>query len=190
VLKEIARQNPTMHGMGTTLTLAYSAGPELFVVHAGDSRAYLHRDGKLRRLTKDHTMAQLLIDAGMAEPDSDMAKKTKRVLTNAIGAGDLSVEVDFVQETLADGDRLLLCSDGLTDMVDEAEILRILEFNPNPKQAALGLVQAALDRGGRDNVTVIVARFRVESALQTSSGITEYLDPVLKDERHQRRLNR
>jgi protein phosphatase len=186
VLKEMARQNPQMTGMGTTLTLAYSTGPELFVLHAGDSRAYLHRDGKLLRLTKDHTMAQLLIDSGMAEPGSELARKTKRVLTNALGAGDLSVEVDFVQQTLADGDRVLLCTDGLTDLVDEAEILKLMEHNPKPKLAAAALVKAALDRGGRDNVTVVVGHYSIEPEERVASGLTEILMPVLKGESKKR----
>lgn len=188
VLKEMARQNPQMQGMGTTLTLAYSTGPELFVVHAGDSRAYLHRDGKLQRLTKDHTMAQLLIDSGMAEPGSDLAKRTKRVLTNCLGAGDLSVEVDFIQQDLADGDRLLLCTDGLTDLVDESQILRILESNPDSKNAALALIQAALDKGGRDNVTAVVARYSILPDDREATGLTEILMPVLKSEKKPRQL--
>jgi protein phosphatase len=183
VLKEMARQNPRMSGMGTTLTLAYSAGAELFVIHAGDSRAYLHRDGKLMRLTKDHTMAQLLIDHGITQAGSDLAKKTKRVLTSCLGASELSVSVDFVQQTLADGDRLLLCSDGLTDLVEEPEIERLLEQNPDCEQACATLVQAALDSGGKDNVTVLLARYTIVPMERVSTGLTEVLMPVLRGSR-------
>jgi serine/threonine protein phosphatase PrpC len=182
-LKEMARQNPRMAGMGTTLTLAFSIGTQVFIGHAGDSRAYLYRGGQLIRLTRDHTMAQLLIESGMAEPDSELARKTKRVLVNCLGASELSVDVDFLQQELQDGDRLLLCSDGLTDMVPDAEIARLLRSQPRPESACRALVEAALQAGGRDNITVVLGRYHISSPEEESTGLTSLLPTVLKKRR-------
>ena len=79
------RDNPRLAGMGTTLTLCYTTGPNLFTIHVGDSRAYLHRGGQLRRLTRDHNVGQVLIDAGQAEPDSPEVRRMRHVLTNCLG---------------------------------------------------------------------------------------------------------
>lgn len=179
-LKQMAGQNPRMAGMGTTLTLAYSTGPELFILHAGDSRAYLLRGTELTRLTRDHTMAQLLIDSGMAEPGSDLANKTKRVLINCLGASELGVDVDFIQYRLEQGDRIMLCSDGLTDMVDDASIARIMSDKCEPEAACEALVNAANQAGGKDNITVVVGRYSVDEEPGSPSGLTALL-PMIKD---------
>jgi serine/threonine protein phosphatase PrpC len=161
ILDEIGR-NPRLAGMGTTLTVAYTAGPELFVMHAGDSRAYLHRGGALIRLTRDHNLAQLLVDSGVAEPGSPEARRVRHVLTNVLGGPDAPVEVDVRRHTLADGDALLLCTDGLTDGLADDEIARALDDHPAPADACRALIDRALDRGGQDNVTVLIARYRFE----------------------------
>jgi protein phosphatase len=181
-LKQMASQNPRMAGMGTTLTLAYSTGPELFVMHAGDSRAYLLRGALLTRLTRDHTMAQLLIDSGMAEPGSELANKTKRVLINCLGASELGVDVDFIQHRLEHDDRILLCSDGLTDMIDDDEIGRLLLKNDDPNAACNALVEAAIAAGGKDNVTVVVGRYFVDPEPDSPTGLTALL-PTMKESR-------
>jgi protein phosphatase len=156
------RQYPRLAGMGTTLTVCYTIGPELFVMHAGDSRAYVHRAGALRRLTRDHTMGQALIDAGLAEPDSPDVMRVRHVLTNCLGGPELEVEVEFRHERMADGDRLLLCTDGLTDLVSDDEIVRVLDERPVLYEACRALVDLALERGGKDNVTVMVARYHFD----------------------------
>jgi protein phosphatase len=162
-LQSAAQAQPRLSGMGTTLTACYSTGPELFVLHAGDSRAYLYRDGSLRRLTRDHTLAQEMIDSGMAEPGSEVAKSIRHVLTNYVGGG--SVAVDVEHHRLAHGDRLLLCTDGLTDLVAEVEIAAVLEAHPRPDAACRALVDRALDCGGLDNITVVLADYTIpESA--------------------------
>jgi protein phosphatase len=122
------KAQPELFGMGTTLTVCYTTEPELFVLHAGDSRAYLYRGGALRRLTRDHTLAQKLIDAGIAEPESDVEMSQRQVLTNCVGGGEVKVDVEH--HRLADGDRLLLCTDGLTDLVSEGEIAALLDAHP------------------------------------------------------------
>ncbi len=156
------RESPQLAGMGTTLTICYSTGDQLFVMHAGDSRAYLHRDGALRRLTRDHNLAQVLVDAGKANPESWEARRVRHMLTNALGGKHAAVEVEIHHERLRDGDRLLLCSDGLNGMMSDEEIAAILNQNPASSDACSALMLDALHRGANDNVTVIVARYTIE----------------------------
>jgi protein phosphatase len=150
---------PRLNGMGTTLTIAYSSGPELFVMHAGDSRAYLVQDGELQRLTRDHTVSEKLIESGLAQPGSEEERKRRHILTSSLGTSDEVPEVDFVHVRLGTGNTLLLCTDGLTDMVDDATIGRVLAEAPDADSAAAELETLALKNGGRDNVTVVVARY-------------------------------
>ncbi len=158
-LRDIADERPRLRGMGTTLTVCYVTGPELFVIHAGDSRAYLYRDGQLRRLTRDHTLAQSMIDAGVAEEGSAEERQRRHILTNCIGGPDLGLEVDVEHHRLTTGDRLLLCTDGLTKHLEDGDIVEVLESHPVPEDACRVLVNQALERGGRDNVTVVLGRF-------------------------------
>jgi serine/threonine protein phosphatase PrpC len=159
-LHAAAAEQPRLHGMGTTLTICYTTGPELFVMHAGDSRAYrCTRHGTLERLTRDHTVAQALIDAGVASPGSPEVRRSRHALTNCLGGPSLGVEVDFSQHHLDDGDRLLLCTDGLTDMISDDEIQAALAAHPKPSDTCRALVDLALERGGKDNITVVVGRY-------------------------------
>lgn len=164
-LHEAVRQNPRMSGMGTTLTICYTTGPELFVMHAGDSRAYLIRDGDARQLTRDHNMAQVLVDAGAAIAGSAEAKRVRHVLTNCLGGQTGAVTVDVTQEKLQDGDRLLLCSDGLTDMISDKEIAAEITRHQAPSDACHALVELALERGGRDNITVLIAHYLFDNEI-------------------------
>jgi protein phosphatase len=157
-LQAMILEDPRLAGMGTTLTLCYTTGPNLFTIHVGDSRAYLHRGGYLRRLTRDHNRGQILIDEGQAAPDSPQVQRMRHVLTNVLG-GPGGVMADFGHYTLEDGDRLLLCTDGLHNMVKDEEIAEILDRPSSPAEATDTLVSLALERGGRDNVTVVVARY-------------------------------
>jgi protein phosphatase len=156
-LLERARAEPEVAGMGTTLTGAYTVGPEAFVGHVGDSRAYLYRAGTLTQLTRDHTLAQNCLDAGMRVP----CRSWYHVLTNCLGGSTEQLQVEFLHFCLTDGDQLLLCTDGLTDMVPNDEITGILAQGVHPQQAAQALVQKALERGGKDNVTIVLARYAV-----------------------------
>jgi len=148
-------------GMGTTLTAAYSVGFDLFIVHVGDSRAYLYRKGELRQLTKDHTVAQAMADAGMIAPEEVRHHKRRNALTNFLGGHSGKVKADIRWLRLADADRVLLCSDGLTEMVDDASIASILSRNDEPSEAARALLEESLAHGGKDNVTVVIARYHV-----------------------------
>jgi serine/threonine protein phosphatase PrpC len=153
-IREQSSSRPGLRNMGTTLSMAMSLADALIVAHVGDSRVYLFRAGELHRLTRDHTMGQRL-----ANRDPTAASRLRHVLTRNIGGWAPGCEPDVVQYRLADGDRLLLCTDGLTDMVDDAAITRELGRGTSSDEACRSLVQQALNSGGRDNVTVVVATY-------------------------------
>ena len=159
VIIDRGRQDATLRGMGSTLTAARSFGRHLLIVHVGDSRAYLFRAGRLQRLTRDHTYAQMLVNAGELLPCDVASSGVRHILTNALGGSDNHVEVDVDLLRVEDGDRLLLCSDGLTDLVDDDTIATTLTAARTSNDACAALVQLALDRGGRDNITAIVAGY-------------------------------
>jgi PPM family protein phosphatase len=155
---EQARREPRLRGMGTTLTMACSLGMDLLIVHVGDSPAYLSRGGTLHRLTRDHTVAQAMAGHGTIAM-RDIAPRYHHMLTHAIGIRDAGTEPDICRLHLCAGDRLLLCTDGLTDMADDAAIGAILQNHASSKDACQALVDLALERGGKDNVTVVVADY-------------------------------
>lgn len=145
---------------GTTLTIALSVWPELYVVHAGDSRCYLMRDGRLRRITRDHTVAQQMAEECLIEDHEVEHSPLNHVLVNAVGAGldDPEPEVHLVR--LTPEDTILLCTDGLTRHVSDEAIAEALASIGSPEVCARTLVRGALDAGGQDNVTAVVARYR------------------------------
>jgi serine/threonine protein phosphatase PrpC len=153
---------PEAKGMGTTLTGVYTVGPEVFIGHVGDSRAYLYHQGTLTQLTRDHTLAQAYLDMGLPV----LHRSWHHTLTNCLGAGNQELRVEFHHLHLNDGDQILLCSDGLTDMVSDEEIARILAGNAPPQETSQTLVDLALEHGGRDNVTVILAQYTTKVADQ------------------------
>jgi PPM family protein phosphatase len=159
-LRDLGRAEPDCAGMGTTLTGAYTVGPDAFVAHVGDSRAYLYRAGQLQQVTRDHTLAQQCLDMDLPV----LLASWHHTLTNCLGASDRVLELEFHHLRLVDGDRLLLCTDGLTDMVPDEEIAAVLAGHEGSQETAQALVNLALERGGRDNVTVIIARFRFGAA--------------------------
>ena len=143
------------------MTAALSLGDDLFVTQVGDSRAYLFRDGTLQRLTRDQTHAQLLADQGVISQQDVARHRLRHVLTNALGGFQKNVRVDIKRWKLADGDRLLLCSDGLTDMLDDAHIAEVLAREAGSDEACRLLVEGALENGGKDNITVVLARYGI-----------------------------
>lgn len=158
-LRERGLASPDLTGMGTTMTVAHNVGRNLFLGHIGDSRAYLwHADG-LHQITRDHTFAQELADMGAIRPDEVATHQFRNVLTRALGGLGRQVDADVQRLLLTEGDQLLLCSDGLTDMVNDADICTILRQSSTPDQACKSLVELALDHGGKDNVTVVLARY-------------------------------
>jgi protein phosphatase len=164
MMLERSQRDPALKGMGTTLTAARSLGRDLVITHVGDSRAYLLRKGDLHRLTRDHTYAQLLVDIGELAPGDVATSRHRHVLTNALGGSSEEVQVDTDRVRLEDGDRVLLCSDGLTDLVDDETITSLLLETTGSIEACERLVQRALDNGGRDNVTVVVAAYQIPAA--------------------------
>jgi PPM family protein phosphatase len=160
-LREHSAADPRMAGMATTLTSVLTAGCVGQVAHVGDSRAYLFRRGRMRQLTRDHTLAQRKVDEGSLSSLEEASTLMRSVLTNCLGGDNVYVHVDVQPFQLGDGDRLLLCTDGLTDMVSAAEIAHTLSHVAEPQAACQALVDLALDHGGKDNVTVVLARFAV-----------------------------
>ncbi len=168
MLSEYGRRHPSLNGMGTTLTMARTCGHDLVIIHVGDTRAYLFRSGHLERLTKDDTLAQMLIDTGRLSPNDAATSGVRHVLTNALGGTHAGVEVAIGFVRLEAGDRLLLCSDGLSDCVDDDTIAKTLAAGMPSRATCRELVHLALERGGRDNVTVVVAAFGASAAVTPS----------------------
>ena len=156
---EEQEQHPELKGMGTTLTLAYQLDWQLFVVHVGDSRAYVYRNRELHQLTQDHTVTADLVRRGQLLPEEASRHSLRKVITNVVGGQEAGIHVEAQALDLQPGDRILLCSDGLTEMVSNDEIAAMLEALDDPELACRTLVERANDAGGRDNVTVIVAAF-------------------------------
>jgi protein phosphatase len=169
-LAERARSDPALHRMGTTLTVTYSVGNDLFLFHVGDSRAYLYRGGRLRQLTHDHTVAQALADTGQIGTEEVASHRMRHVLTNVMGSQTGQLHVEMLQVRLLDGDRVLLCTDGLTEMVHEDEILEILRRIEGSAQACRAVVEMALQHGGKDNVTVLIAQYRIPEHVDTEAS--------------------
>jgi PPM family protein phosphatase len=145
-----------LRGMGTTLTAAtLAAGGTLLLGHVGDSRAYLLHDATLERLTTDHSLVEELIQAGEITPEEAEADPRRSMITRALGI-DPDVDVDLYPTQLSNGDRLLFCSDGLTGMVSDEEIRKVLTDEHDPNGAARRLITAANAAGGIDNITVLV----------------------------------
>jgi protein phosphatase len=159
-LTQQSKEDYRLEGMGTTMTLACSFGADLIITHIGDSRCYLFRRGLLCQLTRDHTLAQALADHGHIPQKSVAEHKLRHVLTQALGGGSVEPKPDVEQARLEDGDCLLLCSDGLTDMVDDSAIAAVLEGGDTAEVVCRRLLGMALLAGGTDNVTVVVARYR------------------------------
>jgi serine/threonine protein phosphatase PrpC len=157
-----AQNNPEQRGMGATLTTGWINGNTLSLAHVGDSRAYLLRTGGLQQLTNDHSLVAEQVRRGILTPQQAEESDMQSVLLRALGANpEVDVEVDEVN--LMPRDVLLFCSDGLTRMVTEPEIAGCLQAETDPLMAAQKLVDLANERGGLDNITVIVARVQDES---------------------------
>lgn len=143
-------------GMGTTVTAAILEGERLVIAQVGDSRAYLLHHGSLQRLTRDHSLMADMIEAGQITPEEARVHPRRSIITRALGS-DPATQADLYELNVETGDRLLICSDGLTTMLEDGEIAPILTAEPDPQRCASELVSAALAAGGYDNVTVIVA---------------------------------
>jgi PPM family protein phosphatase len=156
---DAAADDPELRGMGTTVTMAFHLGTQLCVVHVGDSRAYLYREGELLQLTQDHTLMADMMRSGALRPDQVAGHRFRHVITNVVGGEELGVSVEARALEVQAGDRLLLCSDGLTEMVTNDTIAATLDAEPKPELAAKQLLAQANESGGRDNITLLIVRF-------------------------------
>ncbi len=146
--------------MGTTLTMAYVLWPRLYVVHAGDSRCYVQRDGRLHQITRHHTLAQKLVDEGAMEPTETRDTQLEHIVINALVTTDtVTLKPQVIAVDLAFGDQVLLCTDGLTGPMSDHAIQRTLADSAAAEQACEGLIRMANEEGGDDNVTVVITRF-------------------------------
>lgn len=158
-----AAAHASLTGMCTTMTAACSHGDDLIVGHIGDSRAYLLHRGNLVRLTRDHTLGARLVEDGTHKPNDRLVRELRNVLMQALGSKETECLPDVHDYLLENEDQVLLCTDGLTDMVDDTLIEQVLNEASSSRAACQSLVDLALSNGGRDNITVIVARYSIPS---------------------------
>jgi protein phosphatase len=158
-----ANANPQYAGMGTTLVVGIFRGARLLLGHIGDSRAYRWREGRLTQLTRDHSLLQEQIDAGLISPEQAALSLNKNLVTRAVGVEDI-VLLETHHHTVAPDDWILMCSDGLSDMLDDESIAEVLRSHNQVADAAHALVEAANEAGGRDNIAVILVAVRIEAS--------------------------
>lgn len=167
-----ARTHAAYAGMGTTLVVGVFQGHALLVGHIGDSRCYRFRRGALVQVTRDHSLLQEQIDAGLLTPQQAAVSVNKNLVTRALGVEN-AVQLELTECQVEDGDLYLLCSDGLSDMVSDAAIAAVLAQQISLSQRAKDLVRVANEQGGRDNITVLLAQ--AEAAPQTRGLISRWL---------------
>lgn len=150
---------PEYRDMATTLTLAYLVWPRMYVVHVGDSRCYLLRDGHLEQLTTDHTVAQQFVDGGAMQKNAARESPWRHIIWNCLGGDGDDIAPEVRRVDLRPRDLVLLCTDGLTDKLTEEELTELLTSGQPAESITQALIDAANDRGGADNVTAIVGHF-------------------------------
>lgn len=155
---EYGRQHHDARGLGSTVTCALIIGNQAFIANVGDSRTYLLRGGKLDRITQDHSLVERLVQAGQIDPDDVYDHPNRNLIYRSLGADRAEVDVDIFTETLVPGDTLLLCSDGLWEMVRNPQIESILNEVTDPGEAGALLIERANDNGGEDNITAVIVR--------------------------------
>ena len=156
--------SPHMTGMMTTLTMAYSAGDDLFIAHVGHSRAYLFREGALTQLTRDHTIERQLADTRRPTSVEKRAQDLRHILTDALGAGGDPPLVEVERFRLMNGDAVLLCTNGLTDVVDDDQIAEVLALRRQPAEQCVILTDLANQLGAEDNATVVLAQYQIPAS--------------------------
>jgi PPM family protein phosphatase len=156
---EAAAQKPQLGGMGTTVTMAYATGSTLYAAHVGDSRLYLWRRGDLMRVTSDHTVVARMVSQGVLSPEEAATHKMRHLITNSVGGPSEGVTPEIHKVALEAEDVLLLCSDGLTEMLPDAYIGDVLHAGKPAEMCCQSLIESANERGGHDNITAVVARF-------------------------------
>jgi serine/threonine protein phosphatase PrpC len=149
-----AQEQIELEGMGTTLVVATISDKEMYVANVGDSRLYVIGD-KIRQVTEDHSLVEAMVKTGELDRNEARIHPNKNIITRAIGANK-TVEPDFFEVYLEDGDTVLMCSDGLTNMLDDETIERIIKENDDLEVAATKLVRCANENGGRDNIAIVI----------------------------------
>jgi PPM family protein phosphatase len=157
-----ANSNPQYSGMGTTLVVGVFQDGRLLLGHIGDSRCYRLRGGELTQITKDHSRLQEQMDAGLITPEQAAVSTNKNLVTRALGVED-AVLLEVNEHRVEPGDTYLMCSDGLSDMVDDGGIARILQADGSLEDKVVRLVDAANGNGGRDNISVLLAQADAEA---------------------------
>ena len=152
-----ANSNPQYAGMGTTLVVAVFRDNRVLLGHVGDSRCYRLREGRLQQITRDHSLLQEQIDAGLITPEQAAFSANKNLVTRAVGVED-TVLLETHQHDTQPGDLFLMCSDGLSDMLDDDGIAQVLLAHDSLESGARALIDAANDAGGKDNISVILGR--------------------------------
>jgi serine/threonine protein phosphatase PrpC len=165
---DASRANPRYAGMGTTLVVAVLRAGRLWLGHVGDSRAYRLRDGRLTQVTRDHSLLQEQIDAGLITPQQATFSANRNLVTRALGV-EPDVPLETSEHDVLSGDMLLLCSDGLTDMLDDATIANVLSRHDTLAGAGQALVAEANAAGGKDNIAVALARPRAAGGTPRAS---------------------
>ena len=153
-----ASQKPQLGGMGTTVTMAYATGQSLYVAHVGDSRLYVWRRGVLQPVTRDHTVVAQMVSQGVLSPEEAATHKMRHLITNSVGGPSEGVKPEIHKLVLEAEDVLLLCTDGLTEMLSDAAIADVLRTGKPSETCCQTLVELANQLGGRDNITAVVAR--------------------------------
>ena len=153
-LWEQQEKDASLTGMGTTLTVLWPAGREMLIGHVGDSRAYLLRDGELKQVTSDHSMVADMVRRGVLTEEQAACHPMRNFITRAVGTED-TVEADIISMPRCAGDRWLICSDGLHGLVSRKELKRMMQTE-NPEEAANEMLEAALDNGGKDNISIVI----------------------------------
>jgi protein phosphatase len=167
VLRFYGRSDPLLAAMGSTLTAAFSAGTDLFLAHVGHSRAYLYRDGELMQLTRDQTVEQTLQDHRRPAPVNLVVQDLSHLLTDALGSAGGGRTVDVERVRLRDDDCLVLATDGLTTVLDDAAIADVLANRRTLEEQCRALVDLAFHRGSADDTTVVMARYTVPPAARS-----------------------
>ena len=152
-----ANSNPQYAGMGTTLVVAVFRDMRLLVGHVGDSRAYRLRAGRLQQITRDHSLLQEQLDSGLITPEQAAFSANKNLVTRAVGVEDTVLLETHLHE-VQPGDVILMCSDGLSDMLDDTSMAQVLQMHETLAAAGKALVDAANDAGGKDNISLILVR--------------------------------
>lgn len=154
-VRKKALEDPALEGMGTTIVAACCSGALLHAANVGDSRLYLVRDKRIHQITRDHSWVEEMVRRGGLDREEARNHPDKNIITRAVGAED-TVDPDFYTVNLEEGDMILMCTDGLTNMLEDREILNILEASRDIVEMAEELVRAANEKGGRDNISVIL----------------------------------